>query len=664
MAVDLKQSWGDASKKVSAIKTTKELKDSEKNILKNNANSLKDKNNNFKKQISDAKSSNANNIKQIKSELKNQLELLLDLFKESLPNGGNQSISTIFTTFLEASNNFKGKIQDALVEEIVTTIGCSEEQSYDTTLNQPIYIKVSQVDIFSQLKDSPDDEVAKVYYESSDTSNGSFPYAMNKQLYKRLQTPNQSFNQDNSSSGGQNYKGISQSELFDIEYVQNYTQNNQLVTGDFFKITLKPQLNNKTSVSDFLRDYYGSIDILNFDILSAQLKNALTGCFDFGLNTSEDKAKEESKFFLILKRIMGLCDDPNKKIDVAGTAKLSDLDNIDDSFFETTPQEDLLSDMLANNMKKGVVEFEDCGNTQFPINLKASLLSQQELVNENNSSKKIDLFKKFINDISKDPNWQKAVEKYGFTLPNFNLNIKLSLETSIITQIPAIIFKTILSPKVMLGFLIMLKGIGNEIGNKLDTLYDDLKEFLKTFKIFIVNFLRKLMAFFVEELFAVVKKNIKQLVESILLEIVKESKIKQLRMYSTIIYILLTIGQSVLDYRNCKSVIDEILKLLNLGLSSINAGVPPFILASASLLGGISDTRSIANIIEGLQGAGLPTGVAPDGGPNLMNIAISSIIQGQNKEMAQYGKTEVFIPPLTITPAGLTLPARGVGKYY
>jgi len=665
MSVDLKQSWGNASKKVSAIKTTKELKDSEKNILKNNANSLKDKNNNFKKQISDAKSSNADNIKQIKSELKNQLELLLDLFKESLPKGGSQSITTIFTTFLEASNNFKGRIQDALVEEIVTTIGCSEEQSYDTTLNQPIYIKVNQVDIFSQLKDSPDDEVAKVYYESSDTSNGSFPYAMNKQLYKRLQSPNQSFNQDNTSSGGQNYKGVTQSELFDIEYVQNYTNlQNVLVTGDFFKVTLKPQLNNKTSVSDFLRDSYGSIDILNFDVLGAQLKNALTGCFDFGLDTSEDKAKEESKFFLILKRIMGICNDPAKKIDVAGTAKLSDLDNIDDSFFETTPQEDLLSDMLANNMRKGVVEFEDCGNVQLPINLKASLASQQELVNEKNPTKKIDLFKKYINDISRDPNWQKAAQKYGFSLPNFNLNIKLSLETSIITQIPAIIFKTILSPKVMLGFLIMLKGIGNEIGKKLDTLFDDLKGFLKTFKKFIVNFLRKLMAFFVEELFAVVKKNIKQLVESILLEIVKESKIKQLRMYSTIIYILLTIGQAVLDYRNCKSVIDEILKLLNLGLSSINAGVPPFILASSSLLGGVSDTRSISNIIEGLQGAGLPTGGAPDGGPNLMNIAISSIIQGQNKEMAENGKTEVFIPPLTITPAGLTLPAKGVGKSY
>ena len=154
------------------------------------------------------------------------------------------------------------------------------------------------------------------------------------------------------------------------------------------------------------------------------------------------------------------------------------------------------------------------------------------------------------------------------------------------------------------------------------------------------------------------------MVESILLDIIKESKVKQLQMYSTIIYILMIVGQAVLDYRNCKSVIDEILKLLNLAIKGGNSGLSPFILASAAVLGGISDTRSITNTIENLQKAGLPTGAAPDGGPNLMNIALSSAIKGQNKEMAENGKTQVFIPPLVVTPAGVTLPTVGNGKSY
>ena len=47
-----------------------------------------------------------------------------------------------------------------------------------------------------------------------------------------------------------------------------------------------------------------------------------------------------------------------------------------------------------------------------------------------------------------------------------------------------------------------------------------------------------------------------------------------------------------------------------------------------------------------------------------MNIALGSMIKGQNKEMAENGKTQVFIPPLTVTPAGLTLPTIGNGKSY
>ena len=187
---------------------------------------------------------------------------------------------------------------------------------------------------------------------------------------------------------------------------------------------------------------------------------------------------------------------------------------------------------------------------------------------------------------------------------------------------------------------------------------------MKTFKRLVVDFIRKVYAVFVEKLFEIVKANIKQLVQTILLEIIKETKIKQLRMYSTIIYILSVIGQSVIDYRNCKSVIDEILKLLNLALGAAAPGLSPFILASSKLLSGVSDTRSMSNVIENLQKSGLPTGPAPDGGPNLMNIAMSSMIKGQNKEMAENGKTQIFIPPLTITPAGATLPTTANGKSY
>jgi hypothetical protein len=137
-------------------------------------------------------------------------------------------------------------------------------------------------------------------------------------------------------------------------------------------------------------------------------------------------------------------------------------------------------------------------------------------------------------------------------------------------------------------------------------------------------------------------------------------------MYSSIVYALLVLGQALIDYRNCKSVIDEILKLLNLGISQLNLGLPLFALAGSSLLGGVSDTRAFANVIENLQGLGLPTGDAPDGGPNLMNMSMMAQIKGSNLETFTNGKVEVYVPP----PVGFAgpfpiaaKPSKGRGKF-
>jgi hypothetical protein len=233
-----------------------------------------------------------------------------------------------------------------------------------------------------------------------------------------------------------------------------------------------------------------------------------------------------------------------------------------------------------------------------------------------------------------------------------------------------VIYRTVLSPKVMLGFLIMVKALNNNLANTLDSAYDDLTNFMKTFRKFNINFIQRIFALFVEELFKIIKRDIKRLVESILLDIVKEAKNKQLQMYSSILYALLIAGEAFIDFRNCKSVIDEILKLLNLGISQLNIGLPTFALAASKLLSGVSDTRALANVIENLQKSGLPTGDLPDGSPNFMNNAFKGIIKGMNQEQAENGKTEIYIPPLTVVVPpfgagpGITKPSKGHGKSF
>jgi hypothetical protein len=663
MGLDLTNDYNKAKTKINAYQTVAENKKNDAQQKKQKAKtSLDKKKSDVIKQLNelDQKSNKFKN--QVKNELKNQLEQLLDLFKQTLPPTGGGSLSTISGFFLQAAENTKEQVKSLLVEEIISTIGCSEEQSYEDKLNQPIYIKVSQIDLFKRLKYSPEDDDAKFYYENQSTTPGAIPSSTNRVLYERLQNLGQSYQ----TQFGSSYKGASGQDLFDIEYVQFYPAVNPTNFGDYLKVTLKPQLNNATSVSDFLTDYYGSIDVLQFDVLSAEIMNMLTGALDYSLKLSGDEMREQKKFELILKRIMGVCTDPRKKIDVGGTAKLSDEDNIDDSFFEVSNQELRSIENDINNTLAGVVEFEDCGNLLLPINVLGTRQILDEVITKKGESGKVDRVQQGIDELANDPNWKNLLPKLGL-----DLNLKSALDTNLITQLPKTVFKTILSPKVMLGLLVMVKAISSQFGSLLDSQFDDLENFMKTFRKFTVGFMRKIMAIYVKELFDIVKKNVKQLVEKILNDIVKEAKNKQLQMYSSIVYALLVLGQTFIDYRNCKSVIDEILKLLNLALSNIGGnGLPLFALAGSKLLGGISDTRAFANAVEGIQSAGLPTGDAPDGGPNLMNMAFMAMIKGQNKEQAENGKTEVFIPPLTVivppfgAGPGITKPSKGFGKSY
>ena len=69
----------------------------------------------------------------------------------------------------------------------------------------------------------------------------------------------------------------------------------------------------------------------------------------------------------LLQRILGLCFDSTKEIDVSGIAKLSVLDNIDESFFELTSNDLRTIENNLDNIQRGVTEFTDCDNVKLPL---------------------------------------------------------------------------------------------------------------------------------------------------------------------------------------------------------------------------------------------------------------------------------------------------------
>jgi len=306
--LDTNEGYNEAKSKISAIKTVNQTLKDDKKQSSESVNSFSEKTKSQKVQsLNDLKNQGTKQANKLKAESKNQIEQMFELFMMTLPVGN--SVDLLRDIFLKSTQALKPKITEIIIGEMISTLGCSEEQSYDSTLNQPIYIKVNQIDLFQTLKYSPDDKNAKFFYENADTGVGSLPYSMDRELYNRLQNVNVSYN----TQLGGDYKGGSGQGLFDFEYVQNYPAILPTTFGDYIKVTLKPQLNNRTSVTDFLRDYYSSVDIFNFDILTANIFNSITGNLDYGLKKSKVEVEQSSWFLKVMKRLMGICNDPTKK---------------------------------------------------------------------------------------------------------------------------------------------------------------------------------------------------------------------------------------------------------------------------------------------------------------------------------------------------------------
>jgi hypothetical protein len=646
MATDRKQGYKDATSKINSYNTTVSTQATEKTLKKLSLG------NNFELSKSESvkQLNNIGDTKQrLQSEIKNQYEELIDLVKTSLPSkptSNSNTINFLVKQVLQASQNTKSRISEVVIEESMKVAGCSQEQTFEGNAdnNGPnkIYVRVNQIDLFKLLKKDPSEGYNKILYEKENPVTGMIPFPMDKELYNRLQNEGVSL----SDEFGSDYIGASGKQIMDVKYVTEYVQNGTTYYGDFYEITLRnrPNLNR---VSDFLRDYYKSIDMLNFDALMPKIMNSLTEFIDIsgGLTTSDKE--EQSKFEKVIQRILGLCFDSNKEIDVSGTAKLSSLDNLDDSFFEMTSSDLRNIENQINNMVLGVTEFEDCGNVKLPVNTQAIFEDINE-IRELPENEKVDAFIEKTEKLAKDENWKLQLAD--------GINIDVAIKDGLLKVIPRAVVTTILSPKVLLGLMVILKSLGSTIVDEIE----DFATFMKNMKTYLVNMVSRIASIFVEELFKLLKKNIRRLVETLMVEIIKESKNAQLKVITGIIYILLQLASVVVDWRQCKSVVDEILNLLNLAIPG-GSRPPTFALATAGLLPGSSPTRAMANITEKIQKLGLPTGDMPDGSPNLILPATLQQLKGAKDEKLENGVVHTWCAPVAVGLV-VTGPIRCTGK--
>ena len=679
---DLNQGQIEVKNKISAIKNFAQVSNSEKKLKRSAGNSES-------KGIPDIASSLDNASKDQKRYLKpppNSFDQVLEMIGLTSGNG-SETLKYLKKKLLLTATKIEPEIKKIITKNAIKALGCSQEQTFQgftstflelnplntLPVGQGIYVPIESMDISGMLKTTTDSKIGKVVYEKPKPSvlenvfkpyKGKKPFPMNKEFNNRLMGTfvTNSFN----GEYGKYYQGVSNQNLFDFQY----SPTNQFgVDQACFKVALISKVNESLTITggsankviDFLEDYYGTIKLFDTTDFTAVMMNAVSGAINIKANLTSDEISKQSQFMLILQRILGLCFDSRREIDVSGVSKIAELDGVDESFFELTEIDLRNIDVQISNIQNGVMELVDCDNVKVPVDYETIIDGLIDLRENEGLSPALEVNKiiAISDSLVQNPDW-KAL------LPT-NLNFQV-FDEDFIKKIPLSVAGAVLSPKVLFPIFVLMQSLegnatnafnsavtsantfiqsGNTIGNSVNNLINSNVDFLKTFKKFNIEMVAEIGAIFVTELFNILKKDLINLMKPIIADIGSEALKAKLQMIERLITIALIINQIVIgvkDYKKCKSLIDDILIILNLisSLAPPGSKIPKVLLLLAKFLPGTSASRASINTIEELQKLGIPTGTLPDGSPNLMLLFNLASNKGTKKESAQNGKIQAI----------------------
>ena len=693
-APDLAQGYKEAGNQIDAIKDYNQTSQAEKSILSKAGNSASS----AAAKISKSLNSIVDKQKRFERDAPTSMDQLLDLFGKT--NGqGPASFVYLRKKFLEASAKIEPEINEIFSRNALKALGCSQQQTFkgfskvqynnigsmsQLPVQQGVYIPVQSLDFFGNLKNAPDSPIGKAYYEAFTPSTstefkpfgGDVPYPMNKEIYQRMDGGN--VNRSYKQEYGKVYQGTSGQELFDMQY----TKTNEFgVSGDYIRILLLDREENTTSgttsggtigatankVGPFLKDYFSTIKLVDSVDISYQIINLLSGAMKIQAKLGPQDLSNDSEFFLIVSRILGLCFDSRRQIDVSGVAKVAELDGVDDEFFRPTESDLRNIEIQVNNIQNGVMEFEDCDNVKLPVdyeNLTEQLGTFRSELSGQTTEQQVAAMERIIDSISQNPDWNI------FIPANFNVNV--AINQNVLKQIPMAVAAAVLTPKTLLPIFTMLSVLetsakndinqaitsantqsssGNTIGNQVSNVINNGVDFLNKFRTFNFDVISEIGAIYLRTLFDILKKDIINLLSIVIQDISKNQITKRYTMILRLVQLAITVAQLISDYRNCKSLLDDILALLRLinGLPIKRPRIPSFLMPFTQFLPGTDPSRANVNTIQFLQQLGIPTGTLPDGSPNLMNLYDKMSKKGADKEEAENGVSDAEV----WTPSGV-----------
>tara|TARA_B100000700_G_scaffold331302_1_gene462998 strand:+ start:11953 stop:14058 length:2106 start_codon:yes stop_codon:yes gene_type:complete len=549
------------------------------------------------------------------------------------------------------------KIKHIVIEEILAAFNCDLSMNVPVVgdgISCPIEIKISHIDLFKNLKLSPDEGVGKFAYEAEPYVAGSTPFSMNRFLHFLLQNPNTPYQ----------VQGKSGLNLFTIEYDG----------GDYLKISPHYKASNggaadnnsvfdgcpgpggqaspgdgtKFTVIEFVVDYFENIRLFQLHNILGAILELLSGLITFGnggVNLADLLGINE--LIKVLNNIIGACDGGD--LGEVGTDTkqfIQELDDDDSWFrFNVEEQQNLVDE--TNRKRKGVIALQSCAEIEIPLDLQTFIdaaddIIQAELVQAGSGFKTFELIIQngLAESADKEPD------------PYFNpLDWSIDFKEELIVKFPDILMIALLSPKLCLPVVLVYKFL-----NENALLASNPKEWMKIFKRVVVRIAREVLAEVVRILFNIVIGYLTKMLMDKLKRIIGEKGKKYIKVVTALINALMPWIDELRNAKDCKSILDTLLRLLEAVAPDVPFGVPPWLLFATKKRAGTSSLRTFEKLITKLEEFGYPTGDMPSGEPNLDLLGQFALIESMDDEKSTNGRVQSISDPATASgPPGLTI---------
>jgi hypothetical protein len=635
MAVDIKQGFKDAKEKLDTLQKTQKIRTEYENRVNNFTDKLQDKSDKIQLNLDSAEIS-----RKIKQTVSNSFTELVSMLQTSTSGKTSGYITKVLKKTLIDKPSV---IKNIIMEEVISSLGCSEEQTFQT--NQELYVDIGKIDIFKQLNFDPNSTLGASIYETKNYSeNGESPRSTNRFFHQVIQ--------DNGVQS--TYYGASGQALFKI----SFETFNGIEQGYFFKVILLDRLTGTNQVTEFLFDYFESLKILDYNNAVTKIVNLVLNAFSVNAGTGPVSLNDEKSFVKILQRILGMCFDYDKEIDVGGVSKYPEYDDTTDTLFEFTPSDLSQIENEIDLIRRGYVEFIDCNNIQLPITDTGYIFDIISQVNDDGSNIDENLQEIFFN-LSNDSRWQLQLPQI------FNA----SYNEDIINNFVKGVLMSVLSPKIIFPLVVMGNAIfttidsaGAEIQQDLQVKSPGLMAFSKKNKRFLINAVSRIGGVFLEGLFLELKKDIIKIVKGLILFNLKTKNERLYLITQEIIKRFIRFSPLILslkkDFRECKSLLKYIYALLSITTkfdllgTTDNEQIPTSVLALTYILEGSSPERELEEYIEEMKKLGLPVGTGINGEPDLESEATFAKFRAVFKERSKNGKVEGVMYGQQLAPTG------------